>query len=137
MSSALEGILGGALGKLGAGGGGSQMAIVSKVAPALLGMLAGGGAAKLLGQFKASGLGEHADSWVGTGANKPINPDQVKQALGEQQLTQFAEQAGVPTEQAASVLAEALPKAIDHVTPTGQLPDPGQVDQKLNAATQA
>ena len=131
MSSALEGILGSALGKL--GGGGTEMAIVSKVAPALMGMLAGGGAAKLLAQFKAGGLGEHADSWVGTGENKPISAEHVKTALSDEQLSQFAQQAGVPKEQAASVLAEALPKAIDHVTPSGQLPEPAEVDQTLQA----
>lgn len=132
MSSILEGLLGSALGQLGGGGG---MGLVEKVAPALIGMLAGGGAAKLLHGFEASGLGGHAASWVGTGQNEPVTADQVTKALGSEQVSQFAAQAGIPADQAGAVLAQALPAAIDHVTPAGQLPDAAQVDQALTATT--
>ena len=131
MSSALDGILGGLLGKL--GGGGALGGVASKLAPALVGMLAGGGLAKVVSQFSGAGLGDHADSWVGTGENKPITADHVKQALSEEQIAQIAEQLGVPTDQAAAALAEALPEAVNHLTPDGHLPDQAQVDEALQA----
>ena len=101
MSSAIEGLLGGVLKQF---GGGDAMGIVQKVAPALIGMLGGGGAAKLLKGFTESGLGGKADSWVGTGGNEAVTSDQVTQALGADRVAQFAAQAGIPEDQAGEVL---------------------------------
>lgn len=131
MSSAIEGLLGGVLKQF---GGGDAMGIVQKVAPALIGMLGGGGAAKLLKGFTESGLGGKADSWVGTGGNEAVTSDQVTQALGADRVAQFAAQAGIPEDQAGEVLAQALPAAIDHVTPAGELPGDDEIDQALNAS---
>ena len=136
MSSALDGILGGLAGKLGGTGGSSSAlgGIVVKLAPVLVGMLAGGGLAKLLSQFNKAGLAGHADSWTGTGENKPITADHVKQALSEDQIAQVAKQLGVSTDDAAAALAHALPEAVNHLTPAGNVPDQTQVDQALQAS---
>jgi uncharacterized protein YidB (DUF937 family) len=131
MSSALDGILGGLVGRL--GGGSALGGVVGKLAPALVGMLAGGGLAKVVSQFQGAGLGSHADSWVGTGENEPITSDHVKQALSEEQIAQVAQQLGVSTDEAAAALAHALPEAVNHLTPAGHVPDPAQVDQALKA----
>lgn len=131
MSSAIEGLLGSVLGQL--GGGNAMGGLVGKVAPALIGMLAGGGMSKMMQGFQAGGLGDLADSWVGKGDNKPVTSDQVRQALGADQLSQFAAQAGIPEDQAGEVLAQALPAAIDHVTPGGELPGDDLIDAALNA----
>lgn len=136
MSSAIEGLLGSVLGQLGGGnalGGNAMGGIIGKVAPALIGMLASGGMAKLMHGFQANGLGDHAASWVGTGENTPVTSDQVTQALGADQVSQFAAQAGIPEDQAGEVLARALPAAIDHVTPGGELPADDDLDAALNA----
>ena len=94
MSSALEGILGGLVGKL-AGNKGAESAMI-KLAPMLIGMLAGGGLTKIIGQFKAAGLGGHADSWVGTGPNQSISADDVKKVLSSDQITEIAGKLGSP-----------------------------------------
>ena len=120
MSSALEGILGGLVGKL-AGNKGAESALI-KLAPMLIGMLAGGGLTKILGQFKAAGLGGHADSWVGTGPNQSISADDVKKVLSSDQITEIAGKLGVSTDDAATALAHALPEAVNHVTPDGHVP---------------
>ncbi len=135
MSSALDGVLGGLVGKL--GGGGALGGIVARLAPTLAGMLAGGGLAKLVSQFSDAGLGEHAHSWVGTGENKPITADHVKQALSEEQIADVARQLGVPADQAAAALAESLPEAVNHLTPDGRVPDQAEVDQALQAPAPA
>lgn len=137
MSSPLEGILGGLAGRLGGGGSGALGGVVGRLAPALVGMLAGGGLARVVSQFSAAGLGGHADSWVGTGENQPITADHVKQALSEEQIAQIAQELGVSTDQAAAALAHALPEAVNHLTPAGHVPDQAQVDQALQVpATQ-
>src|SRR4030095_4059949 len=65
--SGSEGGLGGLLGGLGGTSAGS---------------LLGGGLGSLLDSFRQAGQGEAADSWVSKGPNKPIDPAQVKQAIG-------------------------------------------------------
>ena len=41
-----------------------------------------GGLGELMDRFKQNGQGETADSWVGTGPNKPLAPQQLEQAIG-------------------------------------------------------
>jgi uncharacterized protein YidB (DUF937 family) len=98
----------------------------------LLPMLAGGGGALgglggLLSKFNQSGQGSKAQSWVGTGANESIHPDEVEQALGTDQVAKLAAEAGVSHEEAKSGLAALLPGLVDKLTPGGQLPDAGQL----------
>ena len=132
MSSGLDGILGGLVGKLGDSG--ALGDIVGGLAPEVVGLLQGGGLNKLLAQFNAAGLGGEADSWVGTGDNEPITADNVKQALSEEQIAGVAKRLGVSNEQAAAALAEVLPEAVNHLTPDGHVPDQAQVDHALQAA---
>lgn len=97
-----------------------------------LGGLAGmGGLGALLGMFAQRGYGQHADSWVGTGPNQPLSPDAVSEVFEPQQLAEIAAQAGVTEEEARMGLAELLPEAVDHFTPTGQLPSHDQLDASI------
>ena len=90
-----------------------------------------GGLQGLLGKFQESGLGDHVASWVGNGENLPINADQIKQALGSEQVEALAQQAGVPAEHATGGLAALLPDIINHLTPNGQVPQEGGLQQGL------
>ena len=92
----------------------------------LVGSLAGGGLEKALGKLDEKGLGDKAESWIGTGANKAINSDQVKDALDNDQIEAVAKKLGVSPDQAADAIAEYLPKIVDQVSPDGKLP--GGVD---------
>lgn len=98
---------------------------------ALLPMLAGGGAlgglGGLLSKFNQSGQAGKAQSWVGTGANESIQPDEVEQALGTDQVAKLAAEAGVSHDEAKSGLAVLLPGLVDKLTPGGQVPDVGQL----------
>ncbi len=131
MSSALDGILRGALGKL--GGGSALGGLAGTLAPALIGMLAGGGLQKILGQFHSAGLAANADSWVGHGENQPVTAEHVQQALGADKLAEIAKQVGIPVDQVAGALAHALPQVVDHLTPDGKVPDTAEVDKALQA----
>ena len=82
-----------------------------------------GGLNGVLEKFKAAGLGNQAESWVGTGANLPISPDQISQVLGGTNLGELAAKLGLPEGTANSGLSETLPALIDKLTPQGQVPE--------------
>jgi uncharacterized protein YidB (DUF937 family) len=86
-----------------------------------------GGLAGILQQLQANGLGEQVQSWISTGANQPVSPEQLSAALGTDVLGQFASQAGVSTQEAGAQLSQMLPQIIDQLTPNGQLPDLGNL----------
>lgn len=82
-----------------------------------------GGLQGLIQCFHQNGLGGVISSWVGTGQNQSISPDQVQQVLGSNTLQQVAEKAGISPDQAKSSLAELLPNLVDKLTPNGQIPE--------------
>jgi uncharacterized protein YidB (DUF937 family) len=129
----LESILGGLTGGRGGGGGaGALMAL----APMLIGLLQGGGLQKILNQFQQQGLGDKAQSWVDTGDNEPVSPDEVRSVLGDDQVHEAATQLGVSDDDAAAVLAQVLPQAVNGVTPEGQVPSEDELAQivaRINA----
>jgi uncharacterized protein YidB (DUF937 family) len=133
MSSMVEDILGGALGQAGLGGGksGGSGGVMGMLQPAVSGMLENGGLSNVLGNMKAEGMGAEADSWVGQGENLPISPDQAKRAVGSEQVKALADRAGISEDQAAGVLAGALPQLADEASPEGRLPDAAAVDDAM------
>lgn len=93
----------------------------------LLGAITGGGTADglggLLGKLQQAGLREEVDSWVSTGANKPVTPERLGQALGGDELAGLAQRFGAGGGGAmASILAQLLPVVINGLTPQGRLP---------------
>jgi uncharacterized protein YidB (DUF937 family) len=88
-----------------------------------------GGLGGLLQKFEQSGMADHVASWVGRGANMPVDASQVVAALGSGALGNLAAKFGIPADQVADALATALPQAVDHLTPTGQVTaDSGSLD---------
>jgi uncharacterized protein YidB (DUF937 family) len=81
-----------------------------------------GGLTGILGKLRQAGLGEHADSWVGTGANLPVSEDQLSQILGSGAIGRIAAQCGIAPGAAAGGLAQALPQIINQLTPEGTVP---------------
>lgn len=101
----LGGILGQLGGTLGAGGGLS------------------GGLGELLDRFKEKGMGDTAESWVGTGPNKQIEAPQLEQAIGTDVLDTLSKQTGLSREELLARLSRELPDAVDKYTPQGRLPE--------------
>jgi len=85
--------------------------------------LLGGGLGELVESFKQQGQGDVAESWVGTGPNKPIAPDQLEQAIGPDVLATLTQQTGLSREELLSRLTTTLPEVVDKSTPDGRLPD--------------
>jgi uncharacterized protein YidB (DUF937 family) len=91
-----------------------------------------GGFPALLQKLKDSGLADQVTSWIGTGENQAVSGNQIADALGEGNIVQIAQQAGLEPEHASAGLAQLLPQIIDKLTPGGQMPDDGLLAQGLN-----
>jgi uncharacterized protein YidB (DUF937 family) len=98
----------------------------------LLGMLSGGGASGgltgLVNMFSQKGLGDVVSSWVSTGQNLPISPEQIQAVLGSSQVQALAAKAGLDPSKASAAIAQILPHLVDKATPNGQLPSGGLLD---------
>jgi uncharacterized protein YidB (DUF937 family) len=82
-----------------------------------------GGLPAVLDKLRAGGLGQQADSWVGTGPNASVSADQLTQAFGNSGLGNLAAQLGTSNGQAGSILSQILPELVNQLTPNGQIPD--------------
>jgi uncharacterized protein YidB (DUF937 family) len=123
----LEQLLRGAL--QGFGGNQSSSSPLLQIAAALLnngGQF--GGLQGLIQQFQRAGFDSQVNSWVSTGNNLPISPDQLMQVLGAGRMQQMAQDSGLDAQSLSGGLAELLPQMIDRVTPNGQTPDGGLDD---------
>ena len=85
----------------------------------------GGVLTGLLDQFRQAGLGHVAESWVGTGQNHPVSPDQLRTVLGDNQVRSMSQDAGMNENDFLSQLSQHLPRAVDRATPAGEVPDEG------------
>ena len=81
-----------------------------------------GGVQGIVSEFEKNGLGATVQSWVGTGPNQAITPDEVHKVLGSDLLQQLAEKSGLSVEDLKQKLAQVLPQAVDRLTPTGAIP---------------
>ncbi|MCW6508172.1 YidB family protein [Lichenifustis flavocetrariae] len=81
-----------------------------------------GGLGGLLHQFQQNGMGNVAQSWVGSGHNEPVNPGQVQQAIGPDMIRELAQKTGMSEQQIAQQLSQELPDIINKLTPQGRLP---------------
>jgi len=98
---------------------------------AVMGLLAGGGLQQLISSFQSNGLGDVVGSWLSPGANKPVTPEQVGQALGGERLGQLSQQTGLDAGALTSQLSKLLPDLVDKLTPNGNVPDQGALQDEL------
>lgn len=94
------------------------------------GLLAGGAAGSvlsgglndLLKQFQQNGHGEVAQSWIGSGPNKTISPDNLEDAIGADRINTLSSLSGMSREDLLNGLSQQLPDVVDQLTPDGRLP---------------
>ena len=92
-----------------------------------------GGLGGLLDTFRQGGLGHVMDSWISTGANLPVSPDQLSSVLGNERVAELAQRFGLSPGDLSSKLSSVLPEVVDKLTPHGQLPDSGALGGLLDA----
>lgn len=104
---------------------------------ALAGGAAGGvltdGLNDLLRRFEQQGMGRAMQSWVNTGPNEEITPQQLGQAIGDERLDALARQTGLSREELLEELSAQLPEFIDKLTPQGRIPDEREAAQLMRS----
>ena len=128
----LGGLLGGKPGNVPATNvGANPNASLKDLLPAGLGELLGGAAAgtalsgglgALIKEFQQGGLGQAAQSWIGTGSNQKIGSNDLERVLGTDTLDALSKQTGVGREDLLAGLSQHLPDLINQLTPNGRLP---------------
>lgn len=86
-----------------------------------------GGLDGLVRRFHEAGLDDVLASWVSTGPNRPITPDDLAKILDPEQLSELSRRAGVALSRVPEALATLLPTLVDRLTPDGELPGPYQL----------
>ena len=81
-----------------------------------------GGLQGVVSQFERNGLGSTVQSWISTGPNQTISPQDLHKALGPDLLRQLSQKSGLSEQDLAQRLAQVLPEAVDKMTPNGTLP---------------
>ena len=97
---------------------------IEAITSALSGLTGGSGGfdfSAVVESLGSSGLGDIAKSWLGDGANQSISPEQIGNALGSTQLSEFAAKLGISTEEAAGGLSDALPQMVDKASTGGSI----------------
>lgn len=133
----LDGLVGSVLGSMlggnqsqspfgAAGGQGTGGNVLLQIALSMLQQ--NGGLEGVLGKFRQGGLGQQADSWVGTGQNMGISAEQLQQIFGSSAIGDAASRLGMPQEQAGSTMAQLLPELINGLTPQGRVPENADQD---------
>jgi uncharacterized protein YidB (DUF937 family) len=89
---------------------------------AAAGSVLSGGLGNLIKELQDSGHGHVAQSWVGTGANQEIAPNDLASALGGDALATLSQQTGIGHEDLLAGLSQHLPDLINQLTPHGRLP---------------
>ncbi len=112
-------------------GGAASGGIPANVGDAIGGLLGGGtggtaGLEDLVKGFEQAGLTDQVQSWIGTGANQPVTPEQIGQALGPDKVQQLSSSTGIDVAALLPMLAAFLPQVINALTPNGQLPKAGE-----------
>lgn len=90
-----------------------------------------GGVAGLQRMFEQGGLGSIVSSWVGSGQSLPISASQLQNVLHSAALQEAAQKAGMDPSQLTNMMSTLLPHLVDKLTPNGQVPDAGTLQQMM------
>jgi uncharacterized protein YidB (DUF937 family) len=90
-----------------------------------------GGLGGLLKKFQQNGFGDEINSWVGTGQNKPVAPNQISDALGQDTIDALSQRTGLPKDQILVVLSKVLPNTVNQLTPEGRLPTQQEISRLM------
>ncbi len=78
---------------------------------------------KMMGGDTPDSFTEMAKSWLGDGENAPISPDQVKELIGSDKISEAAQQLGQDENSLAETLSQVLPQLVDKSSSGGSLLD--------------
>ena len=80
------------------------------------------GLGELVDRFRGAGQGPKANSWVSTGANSELRPDELEKAIGSDTIDDLAQKTGLTRAEIVKRLAAGIPETVDRLTPDGRIP---------------
>jgi len=95
------------------------------------GSVLSGGLNDLLKQFQQGGKGDVANSWIGTGTNQSISPDDLGKLLQSDQVKTLMEHSGLSRDDLLGALSEYLPQLVDQLTPHGRVPNAQELSRSM------
>ena len=84
-----------------------------------------------LSNYSKQVRGDVAKSWVGTGPNRAISPDDLASALGADQVNALSAHSGLSQNDLLEGLSQYLPQVVDHLTPNGRMPTDQELSRSL------
>ncbi|OZI74240.1 YidB family protein [Bordetella genomosp. 12] len=113
-------------------GGDSNRGAAASLVPALIELVGKypGGLSALLQQLQQGGFGAIVASWLGSGPNEPVSPEQLGSALDPGVVNGLAERTGQDRAAVLEGLSFILPKVVDQASPQGEV----QPEQGLDAS---
>jgi uncharacterized protein YidB (DUF937 family) len=90
-----------------------------------------GGLGGLLDKLQKGGLGDVANSWIGSGQNQPVSQKQLSPALGSDIIKALAQRSGLSEEELTKQLSQILPGVVDKLTPAGRLPTLAELSDRM------
>lgn len=100
-------------------------------AKGMIGALLTGGLMDVVHQFRGAGKSGEVDSWVASGANKPVSPADLSQVLSEDQVAFLMKRTGMSRDELLAGLSQRLPKVVDELTPDGRLPTTEELTRRI------
>ena len=114
LNAGLGGLLGGLLGNSTGGNTGSVLT---------------GSLNDILSHFQQSGHSDSFNSWVGTGPNKTVAPNDLANMIGADHIDELVAQTGMSRNDLLNDISEHLPRIVDQLTPDGRLPTEREADR--------
>jgi uncharacterized protein YidB (DUF937 family) len=90
-----------------------------------------GGLGGLLNKLQQGGLGDQTKSWVGSGQNQPVSPNQLGQALGPNIIKTLSQMTGVSEDELTKQLSQGIPVIVNTLTPNGRLPTVAELSKVI------
>jgi uncharacterized protein YidB (DUF937 family) len=135
LADMLSGLFGGASAGSGSMSGPTSGALATLLGGASGGALLSGGLSTLINDLQSAGHGQAAQSWVGSGPNQPIAPNDLAAALGSDTIDSLAAQTGMSRENLLAGLSQHLPDVIDQLTPQARVPSESEAAQLLDTTS--
>ena len=83
------------------------------------------------GLLQQGGLGNQANSWVGSGQNQPVSPGQLSQALGPNIVKTLSQLTGLSEDDLIKQLSQGVPVIVNTLTPDGRLPTVAELSKMM------
>src|SRR5690606_30309042 len=91
-----------------------------------------GGLNGLISKFNSNGLGDVISSWIGTGNNIPVSPNQLEKVLDNNTINSVSSKFGIEKNDLLGSLSNLLPQVVDKLTPDGKMPEGDILSQGMN-----